>query len=107
MNFLYLVAFNLGDAFFPQGDTFPKTETEVGSLVSAIVKTSLSIAGVVVVILIVLAGIAVISGGSTSDPRKAESGKKYATSAVIGFMIIFCSYWIVRILEIVLGLEIL
>lgn len=36
---------------------------------------------------------------SMGDPKKADAGRSKITSAIIGFIIIFASYWIVQIVD--------
>jgi hypothetical protein len=43
---------------------------------------------------------------SASNPEAADKGKQQITTALIGFIIIFAAYWIVQIVEIVLGVNI-
>ena len=45
-------------------------------------------------------------GGITVDPKKLSQGQKAITSAVIGFLIIFASYWIIKLVEVITGLNI-
>ena len=79
----------------------------LGSLVSIILSNALVIAGVLMLILFIIGGIGIIAGAGQDNPEAAGKGKKAATSAVIGFIIIFASYWIVRIVEEVTGVDIL
>lgn len=81
--------------------------SQIGSLVSTIVSNLYILAGVILLVLIVLGGIAIIAGAGQNDPQKAAAGKKAATMAFIGFLIIFASYWIIQIIESITGLEIL
>ena len=46
-------------------------------------------------------------GAGEDNPEKAKKGKQAITAALIGFMIIFCSYWIIKIIEIITGVSIL
>jgi hypothetical protein len=48
-----------------------------------------------------------IMGAGQDNPEAAAKGKQAATSAVIGFIIIFAAYWIIQIIETVTGLNIL
>jgi len=41
------------------------------------------------------------------NPEKQEQGKKAVTAAIAGFLIIFCSYWIIQIIQVLTGLQIL
>lgn len=43
----------------------------------------------------------------SSVSGKKDAGRKRITAAVIGFFLLFCSYWIVQILERVFGIRVL
>jgi len=42
-----------------------------------------------------------------NDPKAKESAGKSITNAVVGFFILFVSYWVIQIVEVVLGISIL
>lgn len=94
-----LVAVDIGESF---GSPFGKTK-EIGDLISIILNASFAVAGIIILFLFILAGISLIAGAGSSDPQKIERGKKTLTSAIIGFIIIFGAYWIIRIIEIITG----
>lgn len=79
----------------------------VGDLVSLIVSNAMVIAGVIVVFLFVAGGIMVVAGAGEGNPQSTAKGKAAVTSAMVGFLIVFTSYWIVRIIEQLTGLQIL
>jgi len=99
----YLAQINIEDYF---KSPFGKAAggNNIGDLVSLLLKLSFTIAGVFVLVLFIIAGYSVISGGGSSDPEKAKKGSKAITSAIIGFVIIFVAYWIVRLLEVIIGI---
>lgn len=76
-------------------------------LVSIILRNALFISGIVLLILLVGGGIAMIAGAGQNNPETSAKGKKAASSALIGFAIIFVSYWLIQIIEIITGLSIL
>lgn len=78
-----------------------------GAFISILLKNIYVLAGVMLLVLLIFGGISIIMGGGKGDPRKAGQGKKVATAAVIGFFVIFLSYWIVKIIETVTGVQIL
>ena len=84
-----------------------KTGGEIGDLVSLFLKGSLTLAGFVVLVFFILAGISMIAGAGEGSPEKAEKAKKFATNAVVGFVIIFVAYWIIRIIEVMIGVSLI
>ena len=77
--------------------------TDVGSLVSVIVPNAFVLAGIIVFVLLVMAGFGMIAGAG--DAKKLESGKKTITGAVIGLIVIVGSFWIIQILSTLTGLN--
>ena len=75
-------------------------------LVSIILSNALVIAGVIMLFLIIGGGIAIISGAGQDNPERAARGKQAVTSAIIGFIIIFTTYWIIQLIEIITGVDI-
>ncbi len=81
--------------------------TSVNNYVSAIVTSAISIAGIILLFLLIGGGIGMIAGAGKSDPQSIEKGKKAATSALIGFIVVFCAYWIVKLIESITGLSLI
>jgi len=61
------------------------------------------IAGVLIVIYSLSAGIGLMTSGG--NPSSVQSNKAKLTNALVGFLILLASYWIVQIVGTVLGLE--
>jgi len=87
------------------GGTLEEKFPNIGSIITELLKYIFVIAGLVLFILLIVGGFGLLTSGGSPDKVKAAQGK--ITSAVIGFVIIFISYWLVRILEIVFGISIL
>ncbi|MCK4588586.1 hypothetical protein KAT60_02095 [Candidatus Woesebacteria bacterium] len=79
----------------------------LADLVSIILSNALVVAGIILLFLLIFGGISMIMGAGQDNPEAAAKGKQAATSAVIGFIIIFAAYWIIQIIETVTGLNIL
>lgn len=80
---------------------------QTGDLVSVIVSNAYILAGILFLILFIVGGLNVIGSAGSSDPQQAAKGWKIITAAFIGFLIIFVSYWIIKIIELITGLKIL
>ena len=46
-----------------------------------------------------------IASAGSSNPEGAEKAKKAATSALVGFVVIFVAYWIIRVIEEITGIK--
>ncbi len=100
------MAFNIGDAFKIGSDPI-KGKTgygTIGEFVSTVLPNVYVLAGLIMFFLILLGGIGLISAGG--DTEKIQAGSKKITIAIAGFAIIFLSYWIIQIIEILTGLTI-
>jgi len=104
MNYL---AVSIVDEFFsPAGGRKYDQLTDIGSLVSLFIKIVFAVSGIVILVFIIMAGIGLIAGAGSSDPEKIEKGKQSATSALIGFVVVFVAYWIVQLIELWTGMKI-
>jgi uncharacterized membrane protein len=74
---------------------FNMPSDDFGSLISKLIPFIFTISGIVLLFFIILSGFQMIF--SAGDPKAAQAAKSKLTSAVIGFLIIFVSYWIVQI----------
>ena len=93
---------DIGTTFEP-AKTFPT----VGKLISTIIPNVYVLAGLLLLVLLIFGGLNVIMGAGQNDPKKAEQGKKAVTYAIVGFLLIFTSYWIIQIIEVITGVDIL
>lgn len=79
----------------------------ISKYVSAFIVGSISIAGIILLYLLIMGGIGIIAGAGKNDPKAVEMGKKTATSALIGFVVVFTAYWIVKLIENILGVSLI
>lgn len=78
-----------------------------GDFVSIVLSNAVIIAGIVLAVLLIFGGVSIIIGAGQGNPETTAKGQKAVSTAVFGFLIIFSAYWIIRIVEIVFGLNIL
>jgi hypothetical protein len=55
--------------------------------------------------LLVGGGFMMIAGAGNSDPKSSAQGKQAVTYAIAGFLIVFCAYWIIALIQRVIGVE--
>ena len=92
---------NNAGIFNPAGNSL----TGVGGIVTLFLNAAFVLSGLILLFFFIMGGIGMIGSAGQSDPQKAEQAKKTITSAVIGFVIVFTSYWIVKLIGSLLGLQ--
>jgi len=97
---------NIGEELLGTGNNiYTSGLGSVGSFVSLFLNGAFVLSGLILLFFFILGGIGMISSAGESDPQKAEQAKKTITSALIGFVIVFTSYWIVKLISSLLGIE--
>jgi len=76
-----------------------------GPLISAIVRNAFVLAGIICLFLLIFGGFQVIV--SAGDAKKAEQGKTAITGAVVGLLLVFGSFWIVQVIQVITGMNLL
>lgn len=104
-----LLAFNLGDIKLgnDSASTIGTTYSSANTLVSIILKNSLTLASVILLGLLIFGGITFIMSAGNGDQKKAQQGKSAITNAAIGFAIVLLAFTIIQIIEAITGLNIL
>lgn len=97
------LAFNIGEALgLPN---YLRTLTGVGQLVGILLSNSIVVAGVIFLFLVVFAGIGMLS--AQGDPQKFAQAQNIITAAIVGFILIIAAFFIVRLIEQSLSINIL
>lgn len=76
---------------------------DIGDVVGAAVPYVFGFAGFALLIYIVFAGYTLLM--SRGDPKAISAAQANLTNGLIGFIIVFTSYWIVQIVAMVLGAQ--
>ena len=79
-----------------------KTNLRIGDILSALLPYIFVLAGLILLLYLVWGGFQLMLSGG--DPQKASAAKGKITNAIVGFVIIFVAYWLVQILQVILGL---
>lgn len=80
--------------------------SSIGQLIGAILPNIYIVAGIILLIFLIAGGFSIISASGKGLTEGVEKGTKVITGALIGFLILFASYWIIQIVEKVTGLKI-
>lgn len=99
------MAVDLGEALQINSGTGIKKYETVSDLLSIILPNVYVIAGLILFFLLIAGGFVIMTSGD--NPEKQSKGAKAITASIIGFIVIFASYWIIQIIETVFGFSIL
>jgi len=77
----------------------------IGNIITDLLPYVYFLAGLTLFIYLIIGGFGLLT--SAGDPKKVESAQGKLTSAIVGFLIIFISYWLIQILETIFGIDIL
>jgi hypothetical protein len=100
-----IITKNLGDLLLFQGSSATKEYSSTSSLINNILPNVYIAGGLIVFFMIVMGGFTIISNAGNAD--KIKDGSKTITSAIIGLLVLFASYWIIQIIQVVTGASIL
>lgn len=100
------IGFNIGEALFGEHSGLTK-EITLGDIISNILPNIYIFAGIILFFLLVGGGLMFIVSAGREDPEGAGKGKKAITAALMGFLIIFASYWIIQIIKVITGIDFL
>lgn len=75
----------------------------LGQVITTGLNLAFAVAGVLILFMLVYAGFKIVQSAGGSNPQEAEKAKAAATSAAVGFVIIFVAYWIIKLIETITG----
>lgn len=84
---------------------YPFAGSELGEYISPLLRASIILAGVIAFLLFVGGGITMIA--SAGNPQQQGKGREAITAGVIGLILVVSAYWIVQIIEVLTGLNLL
>lgn len=103
-----LLAFDLGSEFWlkeNEGIAFSGKYLTIGGFISSVLPIIYIFASVILFILLVGGGLSVIINAGSGNAEKTKKGQGAITTALVGFAIIFASYWLIQIIELVTGVK--
>lgn len=80
-------------------------DIKIGTILSALLPYLYVAGGFILFIMMIWGGFEMLTGAT--EQKSQEAGKQRITTAVIGFILLFVSYWIAQILQIIFGIRIL
>jgi len=81
------------------------SEEGLYGILSVIIKNVFVIASIILFVFIIIGGLGMIINAGNSEKQKQSN--KTLSSAITGFVIIIISYWLIKIIEILTGINII
>ena len=78
---------------------------DLGAIVSRLLQYLFPLSGLILFAMIIISGFQMLT--SAGNPKSLEEAKQRLTWAIVGFVIIFTAFWLMKILEFLLGIKIL
>lgn len=78
--------------------------TTPAGVINRLASFAFPLAFVILLVMLIWAGFEMVSGAT--NKKSQDAGKQRATAAVVGLLLLFVSFWIIRVLEIVTGAKI-
>ena len=75
----------------------------IGHIIYRLIPYIFGIAGFLILIYVILGGFQILT--SQGDPKAVASGQQKITYAVVGFLIMFTAYWVVRLIARIFSLD--
>ncbi len=75
-----------------------------GGIISRVLVFAFPFAGMILFVMLIWGGFETLGGAATK--KSMDAGRQRITAAIIGFILLFTSYWIMQIIEIVFGVKI-
>lgn len=76
-----------------------------GGIISELLSYAFPIAGFILFLMLVFGGFKMLTGATNS--KSIEEGKQMITSAIFGFILLFASYWIIQLIQLIFNINIL
>jgi hypothetical protein len=83
--------------------TFPT----LGSFFTVVLNNVYYIAGILILFFLIFGGVTIIMGAGSGNSEKLEKGGKAVAMAVVGFAVVVFGWFIVKIVEVITGVDIL
>ena len=78
----------------------------LGNFISCVLPNIYVFSGVILFFLLIFGGLSFIVSAGKGDQEGAKKGQQTITAALLGFLLIFASWWILEIIKIVTGIDI-
>ena len=78
----------------------------LGNFISCVLPNIYVVSGLILFFLLIFGGLSYIVSAGKGDQEGAKKGQQTITAALLGFVLIFASWWLLEIIKIVTGVDI-
>lgn len=103
INIIYALEGELPD--YPDEVNFKFANKNLAEVINQLMPYIFGFAGLALFVVLIWGGITLMT--AAGDPAKSKSGYGKISAGLIGFLIIFVSYFVAQIIEVLLGIKIL
>jgi len=100
-----VATFNALNPLLTEGSKQAVRLSTPGGIVSRFLVFAFPLAGLILFAMLSWAGFEILTGAT--NQKSLDAGKQRATAAIVGFLLLFASYWLMQIVEVVFGISIL
>jgi len=87
----------------PSGGAINFNNLTLGGIIGALLPYIFGIAGLLLLLYLIFGGFSLLTSGG--DPKAVQAAKEKITFALIGFVIVFVSFWLVQIIGRILNIN--
>jgi hypothetical protein len=88
-------------------DYFPIAFGSFGELLGTLIPNLFILAGAILLVLLIIGGFGIILSAGKGEKEGIMKNRQLIVASLIGFLLIISSYWIIRIVSVITGLNIL
>lgn len=88
---------------FKLSNSYVGNQATIGDIISLLLPILFTFAGLLLLLYLLFGGISLMTSGG--DPKAVASAKGKITNAFIGFILVFVSYWVVKLIGIIFQLD--
>ena len=100
-------AVDINQAFMLGGKPIESVFPDIGVIITVITQNILVIASILLFLLLAGGGVMYIISSGGGDQEGMEKGKNALTGALVGYIIVFGAFWLIKIIEYVFGVNII
>ncbi len=101
------LAINLGQEYKFGGQGVETVFPNFASFFQNIIFNVITVVGLIFIVLLIFGGFNIIMGAGGANSKKVEEGKKALSAALIGLVVVVFSYFIIQLVEVITGAQIL